>query len=135
MRGRLIHLLRRICNLRAASVAIVATVAVAVVPATAFASYSIWGTHVGPIYNMGQAHDNTYHGAIHSVDGNSVGTAYSRVYVVTSYDWSRVSEAGSCTDPGCYAIKGWLGPYPNGYAAVQNWGNASPSYFDAAVGW
>jgi hypothetical protein len=104
----------------------------AALPVAALANVRTWASHLGPIYAGNHMHDSVYYGTITRVDGNSTGTAYTGVWVVNASD-VRVSQDGYCSTPGCGAYVDWYGPYPNGYAAVENHGNASPSYFDAGV--
>lgn len=106
----------------------------AIAASSASAFYYQWGAHVGPLYSGQNTRDPDYHGTIYHLDGNSTGTAYSGVYVVNSSN-VRVSADSYCNSPGCTANINWDGPYPAGFASVHNHGNASPSYFDAAVGW
>lgn len=89
---------------------------------------------MGPIYSGNQIRDGDYHGTIHHLDGDSTGVAYAGVYVVNSAG-TRTSADAYCNYVGCTANINWFGPYPGGFAAVHNHGNASPSYFDAGVGY
>ena len=101
---------------------------------SASAAYQIWAAPYGPIYSGGHAWDNTYHGTIYRVDANSTGTAYAGTYVVNSAG-TRTSRDDYCNSPGCGAYVNWAGPYPAGFGAAHNHGNANPSWFEAAVYW
>lgn len=52
---------------------------------------------------------------------------------VTNSAGTRVSADNYCNAPGCAASKSWSGPYPNGYGAAHDHGNASVSYFTGYI--
>jgi hypothetical protein len=91
--------------------------------------------HYGPLYS-GNSYENLcigwWHQSNDGITGNSTGTAYSGVWLANG-SGVRVSADTYCSSPGCSATESWFGPYPSGFGVVHNHGNASPSYFDAAV--
>lgn len=67
------------------------------------------------------------------VNAFSHGVAYARTYVTNS-SGVRSSADSYCRSPGCAATYDWgNGPYPHGFGAAHNHGNASLSYFTGYI--
>lgn len=121
--------------------AAIAAAALAITPAVALAQNApqtaVFASHVRI-----SSGDSYYGGSrfVIGVSGASEGTAYSGVYVTSSFDSSRISPVKYCESPGCYVDisfgksgSNYLGY--SGRATIHHHGNVASSIFDASHSW